>query len=106
METVNEDTDIYYYALRSIPPALEAAGRATIAAYGLRARLFHFEFFVLPDGGALALEVNMRPPGGLTTDMFNYSNDMDIYREWANVVTGRPFSAAASRPYHCCYAGR
>jgi hypothetical protein len=106
METVNEDGEIYYYTLRRIPPAIESAGRTLVAAYGLRRRFFHFEFFVLPDGRALALEVNMRPPGGLTTDMFNYSNDIDVYREWANIVTGRPFSAEVTRPYHCAYVGR
>lgn len=54
----------------------------------------------------MALEVNMRPPGGLTTDMFNYANDIDIYREWANVVVNNRFDASYSRPYHCCYIGR
>lgn len=32
----------------------------------------------------VALEVNTRPPVGLTTDMFNYANDIDIYGEWAD----------------------
>ena len=48
----------------------------------------------------------MRPPGGLTTDMFNYANDIDIYGEWANVVVHNRFAGAWSRPYHCCYIGR
>ena len=48
----------------------------------------------------------MRPPGGLTTDMFNYANDIDVYREYANVVLHNRFEAQATRPYHCCYVGR
>ncbi|MEK7366291.1 MAG: carboxylate--amine ligase, partial [Candidatus Deferrimicrobiota bacterium] len=56
--------------------------------------------------GIVALEVNLRPPGGLTTDMFNYANDIDIYREWARVVAHNRFTAPWSRPYHVGYIGR
>ncbi len=107
METVNADDHIYYYSLREIPPDLEDAGRRTAAAFGVRERFFHFEFFRREaDGAVVALEVNMRPPGGLTTDMFNYANDIDIYREWASVVARNRFEAHWSRPYHCGYVGR
>jgi len=41
----------------------------------------------------------MRPPGGMTTDMFNYANDIDIYREWAHVVVYNRFTAQYTRPY-------
>jgi len=107
METVNEDNHVFYYSLREIPPDLEEAGRRTARAFDVRERLFHFEFFREDrDGGITALEVNMRPPGGLTTDMFNYANDIDIYREWASVVARNEFTARWSRPYHCGYVGR
>jgi hypothetical protein len=106
METVNEDSDVYYYSLREIPKDLEEAGRRTARAFGVRDRFFHFEFFRTPEDRIVALEVNMRPPGGLTTDMFNYANDIDIYREWANVVVNGRFEAKFSRPYHCGYVGR
>ncbi len=107
METVNADDHIYYYSLRDIPPDLEEAGRRTAAAFGVRGRFFHFEFFRRADDGAVVgLEVNMRPPGGLTTDMFNYANDIDIYREWASVVVRNRFEAHWSRPYHCGYVSR
>ncbi|MFC2038042.1 acetyl-CoA carboxylase biotin carboxylase subunit family protein [Chloroflexota bacterium] len=106
METVNDALDIYYYSLREIPSDLEEAGRRTLNAFDVRERFFHFEFFRTPEGRLVALEVNMRPPGGLTTDMFNYANDIDIYREWANVVVFNRFTADYARPYHCCYVGR
>ena len=48
----------------------------------------------------------MRPPWGLTTDMFNYANDIDIYAEWAHVIVHNRFTAEVTRPYHCCYVGR
>ncbi|HEX7522614.1 MAG TPA: ATP-grasp domain-containing protein [Candidatus Deferrimicrobium sp.] len=107
METVNEDADLFYYSLREIPADLEEAGRRTARAFDVRGRFFHFEFFRADrDGGIVALEVNLRPPGGLTTDMFNYANDIDIYREWACVVARNRFTAEWSRPYHVGFVGR
>jgi len=107
METVNEDDHIYYCSFRELPVDLEAAGRAAVKAFDVRERFFHIEFFrTRKDGKIVALEVNMRPPGGYTTDMFNYANDIDIYREWANVIVLNEFRAAYSRKYHCCYIGR
>jgi len=107
METVNEDDHIYYCSFRELPVDLEAAGRAAVKAFDVRERFFHIEFFrKRKDGKIVALEVNMRPPGGYTTDMFNYANDIDIYREWANVIVLNEFRAAYSRKYHCCYIGR
>lgn len=107
METVNDALDIYYYSLREIPRELEEAGRRTVKAFDVRERFFHFEFFrTAPDGQLVGLEVNMRPPGGLTMDMFNFANDIDMYREWANIVVFNRFTAEYSRPYHCGYVGR
>ncbi len=107
METVNNDDIIYYYSLRDIPPDLEDAGRRTLRAFDVRERFFHFEFFrTLSDNQITALEVNMRPPGGMTTDMFNFANDIDIYREWANIIAFNRFTADYSRKYHCSYIGR
>ncbi len=106
METVNEDTDVYYYSLREIPLDVAQAGQRIVKAFGIKERFFHFEFFRTPDNRVVALEVNMRPPGGWTTDMFDFANDIDIYHEWANVVVNNQFVAKFSWPYHCCYVGR
>lgn len=110
METVNEDRNVYYYSLREIPADLKEAGLKTLRAFDVRERFFHLEFFRSEkDGKIIALEVNMRPPGGLTTDMFNFANDIDIYKEWANIVAFNTFTSSASscfRPYHCSYIGR
>jgi len=106
METVVDDDLMAYYSLRDIPPDLEDAGRRTLEAFNVRERFFHFEFFRTPENKIVALEVNIRPPGGLTTDMFNYANDIDIYAEWAHIIVHNHFTADYSRPYHCCYIGR
>jgi hypothetical protein len=107
METVNEDRDVFYHSFREVPKDLEEAGRKTVRAFGVRERFFHFEFFRSEgDGGIVALEVNMRPPGGLTMDMFNYANDCDLYRGWAELQVHGRFSEKWSRPYHVAYVGR
>jgi hypothetical protein len=107
METVNNDDLIYYYTLREIPPDLVDAGLVTLKAFNVRERFFHFEFFRRSrDQKIVALEVNMRPPGGLSTDMMNYANDIDIYAEWANILVNNRFTVQYARPYHCCYVGR
>ncbi len=106
MDVVNEDTDIYYYMVREIPEDLREAGRKVVKAFNVRERFFHFEFFRLDDGSLVALEVNMRPPGGLSIDMFNYANDIDIFREWVNVLTYGNVSQQAKHPYFCTYVGR
>ena len=48
----------------------------------------------------------MRPPGGLTMDMFNYANDANFFQVWADVVAGKDIEATYTRPYHCAYIGR
>lgn len=107
MEIVNANEDMFYYSLREIPADLEEAGRQLIRAYDLKERFFHFEFFRTHSQGQLvALEVNMRPPGGLTTDLFNYANDIDIYRIWARLVCLGESPGQPERPYHACYVGR
>ena len=107
METVVSDDLLYYYSLRDIPPDLEDTGRRVQKAFDVRERFFHLEFFRrASDQKIVALEVNIRPPGGLTTDMFNYANDIDIYAEWAHIIVHNRFTATATRPYHCCYVGR
>lgn len=106
MELVNERRDFWYYTLREIPIELETAGRRLVQAYHLRERFFHIEFFLTEEGRYVGLEVNVRPPGGLTTDMWNFSNDVDIYREYANVVLNNCFEANPTRPFHCAYISR
>jgi len=106
METVNEARHIYYYSLRDIPAALERIGRACLKAFELRERFFHMEFFRTAPDPYVALEVNMRPPGGHTTDMFNYACDIDIYRTWAELLVHRKTQFNYRRDYHCCYASR
>ncbi|MDF1512759.1 MAG: ATP-grasp domain-containing protein [Anaerolineae bacterium] len=106
MEIVNEQLDMFYYSMRSLPDGLEEVGRKAVRAFDVRERFFHIEFFQVSPGDWVALEINMRPPGGLTMDMFNYANDIDLYQEWANIIVNNSFSTEYTRPYHCAYIGR
>jgi hypothetical protein len=38
--------------------------------------------------------------------MFNYACEIDVYREWANIIVNNHFSIDYTRKYHCCYVGR
>jgi ATP-grasp domain len=99
--------DGFYYSFRSIPPGLEQVGRQALAAFGLRRRFFHLEFFARPDGSYVALEMNVRPPGGFTTDMMNYACDFDVYALWAAVILGYSLEGFSyERKFHTGHAGR
>jgi biotin carboxylase len=108
METVLNDELVYYYTLRETPADVHALGVRTLEAFDVRERFFHFEFFrEHKTGDLLALEVNMRPPGGLTTDMFNYACDIDIYNAWASIIAGKEFPYPDyTHKYYCGYVGR
>ncbi|MCS6789708.1 MAG: carboxylate--amine ligase [Bacteroidia bacterium] len=105
-EVVNEDTDIFYFVHREIPADLADAGRRVVAAYELKARFFHFEFIRTPEGQLYPLEVNMRPPGYPTLDMFNFAHDIDLYRAWAEMIHGHALPPFSPAPYYCCYIAR
>ena len=106
MEVVNNADHVYYYSLKDIPKELEEAGRKALSAFKVKERFFHIEFFKTGPTEFVALEVNMRPPGGYTTDMFNYANDIDVYGLWAEVINGRTTPLELAGRYHCCYASR
>lgn len=107
MEVRAEALDGFYYSLRNIPPALEQVGRRALAAFELRRRFFHLEFFARPDGSYVALEMNVRPPGGFTTDMMNFACDFDVYGLWAAVMLGESLEGLAyERKFHTAHAGR
>jgi hypothetical protein len=99
--------DGHYYSLRVIPSALEELGARAVAAFALRERFFHLELFARPDGSYLALEMNLRPPGGFTTDMMNWAGNIDVYSLWARALAGeRLDSIVYDRKYHVAHAGR
>ncbi|MDD4005503.1 MAG: ATP-grasp domain-containing protein, partial [Elusimicrobiaceae bacterium] len=77
MDALHGQQDVFYYCVREVPPDICRAGLKLLEGFGITNGFFHFEFFRREDGGLSAMEINARPPGGMTLDMFNYSADMD-----------------------------
>jgi len=107
MQIRRGELDGYYWSLRALPPGLEDVGRRAVAAFDVRERFFHVEFFKREDGTFTALEMNLRPPGGFTTDMMNAACEVDVYALWASVMAGEDLSGFRfERLYHTAHAGR
>jgi hypothetical protein len=106
METVSERRHLHYYSLRDIPERLESLGRRTVAAFEVKERFFHIEFFREDDARFFALEINVRPPGGFTLDMMNYACDIDLFRWWADLVVHDRSDLPFNRKYHVAHASR
>ena len=94
MDIVNEGGDSIYYLVKDLPERIRDAGLRTVKAFGVKSRFIHLEFFILNEdqeglgkkGDILGLEVNMRPAGGYTPEMYNYSQETDVYKIWADMV--------------------
>ena len=115
MDMVNEHTTCWYYVDKQVPADIEAAGRAVLKTFGVKSRCFHLEFFRLTEakkglgevGDIVALEVNMRPAGGYTTDMINFSQSTDIFAIWADMVCFDEVRRSFDGPKgYCVFVGR
>lgn len=106
MDVVNKDLHMSYICQPDIDPAVEEAGRKIVKAFDVRERFFHIELFQTRDGKVIALEVNMRPPGAWMIDAINYSFDIDIYAEWANMVVNNTVGGPYKGKYYTAYASR
>jgi biotin carboxylase len=80
-------------------PGLEL-GRKVLTALGMQDGFTHMEWFLTPQGEAVFGEIACRPGGAHLVDMMNYVADIDLFREWARVVTERKFEAEAPRRYN------
>lgn len=106
MEVVTEMLPVHFWSVREINPRLEAIGRQIVAAFKLKQRFFHIEFFKLAPDQYQVLEINLRPPGGYMIDMMNYSADTDLYATWAKVVTGHEVETITERKYNVAHSSR
>jgi biotin carboxylase len=106
MEIVSQRLTFHYYNFRDIPPALEQHGRRIVQRFGVRERFFHIELFETQANKYHALEINVRPPGGFTMDMMNYSADVDLYKVWARLVVHNENELTFERKYHVAHVGR
>jgi biotin carboxylase len=115
MDIVNNNEDSIYYIVKELSPKVRDAGVRTVEAFGVKSRFVHLEFFVLDEdqdglgraGDVIGLEVNMRPAGGFTPDMYNYAYELDVYKIWADMVAFNSATTPLDRPRHyCAFVGR
>ena len=100
-DIVNEGLDYYYYNNPFELPmgdidreAFKKVGQGVVKAFGIKKRFFHIEFFVLKGdkpglakkGDFVALECNMRPPGGYTPDLIDFGGSLSCYEIYADIV--------------------
>ncbi len=93
-EVVNNKLDVYYYCNASMPEEFYEMGKRVVKAFGISKRCFHIEFFKLKSakkglgkkGDIVALEVNMRSPGGNTPDLIALSINANYYHIYADVI--------------------
>ncbi len=114
MDIVNEGGDSVYYLVKDLPDAIREAGLATVKSFGVKSRFVHLEFFILNDdqeglgkkGDILGLEVNMRPAGGYTPEMYNYSQETDVYKIWADMVAFDTNTKPIGNHHYCAFYSR
>ncbi len=107
MEVMENDLSMFDYCVPKIEQDLETAGRRIVEAYALKGKFFHVEFFRREsDNQLFGLEVNMRPPGGPTIDMWNYADEIDLYKAWGQMLATGECDVIPSKKYFVGFAGR
>ena len=113
MDVVNTGDSSMFYIVNQPFEDVREAGRRTLRAFGVRSRFVHFEFFRLnrdqhigKKGEVVALEVNMRPSGGISPEMMNYANSTDVYKIWADMVAFDCSSKGTGERFYCAFVGR
>lgn len=97
-DVVNNDKDLYYFAETNIPEEFRRLGERVVKSFNISKRCFHIEFFVLNQdkvglgnkGDYIALEVNMRCPGGHTPDLLSLALTDSFYDRYAALIADIP----------------
>ena len=114
MDVVNSQDNSIYYIVKELPEEMKQIGRKTVEAFGVKARFVHMEYFVLTEdqnglgkkGDIIGLEVNMRPAGGYTPDMYNYAYETDVYKIWADMIAFNHNTKPIGNRHFCAFVGR
>ncbi len=94
MTMVNDGVDCVFYSCPEPIAELKPMGLSVVKAFNITSRFVHLEFFRLHrdhpglanKGEYVALEVNMRPAGGFSPDMYNYARSVDVFQIWADMI--------------------
>lgn len=114
MDVVNNQENSIYYIVKELPESVIDIGRRTVKSFGVKGRFVHFEYFFLTEdqphlgkkGDLVGLEVNMRPSGGFTPDMYNFAYETDVYKIWADMIVFNKSEKPLGNRHHCAFVGR
>ena len=114
MDVVNDAMDSIYYLVKELPEDVRDAGLRTVKAFGVKSRFVHLEFFRLTEDqeglgkkdDVIGLEVNMRPCGGYTPEMYNYAYETDVYKIWADMIAFNESTKPIGNRHFCAFCGR
>ena len=114
MDVVNTADNSIYYIVKELPEHMLDIGRRTVKAFGVENRFVHLEYFVLTEdqpglgreGDVIGLEVNMRPAGGYTPDMYNFAYELDVYKIWADMIAFDASTKPLGNHHYCAFIGR
>lgn len=116
---VNDNVDDFYYTNPfSLPfydlngEEFDRVGRNVVKAFGIKQRPFHIEFFLLSKdrpgfakkGEFVALECNMRTPGGYTPDLMDYANSVSCYEIYADIIAYDENRQDMNKPKYYAFA--
>ena len=107
-------SDMVYYVNKVVPPDLLSLGKNIIKSLGLKNRFFHTELFIAENsikgwfekGDIVALEVNIRTPGGYTPDLLNFGLSTNLYQMFADVICYGYSDEYVGPHYYAVYASR
>lgn len=90
-EVVEKSLDDVYYCMPFVPDDLKEIGVKVVKSFDIKNRFFHIEFFRTfdetrfgPKNTLIAIEANMRAPGGYTPDLINFANSVSCYDIYAD----------------------
>ena len=114
MDVVNDNGESIYYLVKELPEDVRDVGLRTVEAFGVKSRFVHLEFFRLTQdqeglgkkGDLIGLEVNMRPAGGFTPDMYNFAYETDVYKIWADMIAFDESTKPLGNRHFCAFVGR
>lgn len=114
MDIVNTNGNSIYYIVKDLPEEVREIGRRTVKAFEVKSRFVHLEYFVLncdqeglgKKGDIIGLEVNMRPAGGYTPDLFDFANETNVYKIWADMVAFDTNTKSIGNSHYCAFYGR
>ena len=96
-DVVRENLDVYYYASSKMSDEFREMGERVVKAFNLKSRCFHIEFFKLTKdkkglgkvGDIVALEANLRSPGGETPELLNLVSKYNYYETYAEMIVNQ-----------------